>query len=217
MSTTIDLIEKLMPNTGKPIDQLKYSRAIGCLMYAMTSTRPDISYVGTLNYGLSYVGYPSMLYGYSNASWINHVEDSSSTSGSVFLLGGVAISWDSKKQTCITSSTMESDFVALAAAGKEVEWLRNLIHEISIRLKPITPTFIYYDSAVTLVRAYNQIYNGKSRNLGVRHGMNMELIMNGVVSIEFVRSQNNLDDHLTKGLARDLVFKSLIWIGLKSI
>ncbi|GJS78052.1 zinc finger, CCHC-type containing protein [Tanacetum coccineum] len=149
--------------------------------------------------------------------WINHVEDSSSTSGSVFLLGGVAISWDSKKQTCITSSTMESDFVALAAAGKEVEWLRNLIHEISTRLKPITPTFIYYDSAVTLVRAYNQIYNGKSRNLGVRHGMNMELIMNGVVSIEFVRSQNNLDDHLTKGLARDLVVKLVIGMGLKSI
>ncbi|GJY99982.1 hypothetical protein Tco_0517412 [Tanacetum coccineum] len=41
-----------------------------------------------------------------------------------FLLGGGAISWASKKQTCITSSTMESEFVALAAAGKEAEWLR---------------------------------------------------------------------------------------------
>nr|GEV85850.1 zinc finger, CCHC-type [Tanacetum cinerariifolium] len=40
-------------------------------------------------------------------------------------------SLDSKKQTCITSSTMESEFVALAAAGNEAEWLRNLIHEIS--------------------------------------------------------------------------------------
>ncbi|GKC27794.1 zinc finger, CCHC-type containing protein [Tanacetum coccineum] len=29
---------------GKPVDQLDYSRAIGCLMYAMTSTRPDIAY-----------------------------------------------------------------------------------------------------------------------------------------------------------------------------
>ncbi|GJT82604.1 hypothetical protein Tco_1056946 [Tanacetum coccineum] len=55
--------------------------------------------------------------GYSDASWINHVEDSSSTSGWVFLLGGGTISWASKKQTCITGSTMESEFVALAAAG----------------------------------------------------------------------------------------------------
>ncbi|GJS75363.1 zinc finger, CCHC-type containing protein [Tanacetum coccineum] len=232
VSTPMDPVEKLKPNTGKPVDQLEYSRAIGCLMYAMTSTRPDIAYVvgrlsrftsnpsrqhwkaitrvfkylrGTKDYGLSYVGYPSVLEGYSDASWINHVEDSSSTSGWVFLLGGGAISWASKKQTCITSSTMESEFVALAAAGKEAEWLRNLIHEIPIWPKPIAPISIRCDSAPTMARAYSQIYNGKSRHLGVRHSMVRELIRNGVISIEFVRTQHNLADHLTKGLARDLL------------
>nr|GFD17757.1 zinc finger, CCHC-type [Tanacetum cinerariifolium] len=53
---------------------------------------------GTMNYVLSYVGYPLVLEGYSDASGINHVEDLSSTSGCVFLLGGGAISWASKKQ-----------------------------------------------------------------------------------------------------------------------
>nr|GEZ53025.1 zinc finger, CCHC-type [Tanacetum cinerariifolium] len=43
--TPIDQVEKLKPNTGKPVDHLEYSRAIGFLMYAMTSTRPDIAYV----------------------------------------------------------------------------------------------------------------------------------------------------------------------------
>ncbi|GKB85934.1 zinc finger, CCHC-type containing protein [Tanacetum coccineum] len=106
MLYSMDPVEKLKPNTGKPVDQLEYSKAIGCLMYAMTSTRPDIAYaVGRL-----------MFSRLSDASWINHVEDSSSTSGWVFLLGGGAISWASKKQTCITSSNMESEFVALAAA-----------------------------------------------------------------------------------------------------
>ncbi|GKF72527.1 hypothetical protein Tco_0208641 [Tanacetum coccineum] len=119
-----------------------------------------------MNYGLSYVGYPSVLEAYSEASWINHVKDSSSTSRWAFLLTGGAISWASKKQTCITGSIMEFKYVALAAAGKEVEWIRNLIH-----------------SKIT------------------------ESIMNGVISIEFVRSQHNLADHLTKGLARDLVIK----------
>ncbi|GJX15252.1 zinc finger, CCHC-type containing protein [Tanacetum coccineum] len=125
---------------------LEYSRAIGCLMYAMISTRPDIAFAvgklsrytsalhwqalgrvfqylkGTKDYGLTYSGYPSVIEGYSDASWINNMEDHSSTSGWVFLLGGGAISWASKKQTCITSSTMESEFVALAAAGNEAEW-----------------------------------------------------------------------------------------------
>ncbi|GKD03607.1 zinc finger, CCHC-type containing protein [Tanacetum coccineum] len=108
VSTPMDPVENLKPNSGKPVDQLKYSRAIGCLMYAMTSIRPDIAYAvgrlsrftsnpsrqhwkaitrvfkylrGTMNYGLSYVRYPSVLEAYSDASWINHVEDSSSTSG----------------------------------------------------------------------------------------------------------------------------------------
>nr|GFB37490.1 zinc finger, CCHC-type [Tanacetum cinerariifolium] len=148
VSTPMDLVEKLKPNTRKPIDQLEYSRAIGCLMYAMTSTRPDIAYAigrlsrftsnpsrqhwkaitrvfkylrGSKDYGLSYVGYPSVLEGYSDASWINHVDDSSSTSGWVFLLGGGVISWASKKQTCIIGSTMESKFVVLAADGKEAK------------------------------------------------------------------------------------------------
>ncbi|GJT77290.1 zinc finger, CCHC-type containing protein [Tanacetum coccineum] len=168
-NTPMDPVEKLKPNAGKPVDQLEYSRAIGCLMYAMTSTRPDIAYAA------------------------------------------------SKKQTCITSSTMESEFVALAVAGKETEWLRNLIHEIPIWPKPIAPISIHCDSAAILAKAYSQIYNDKSRHLGVRHSMIMELIMNSMISIEFVRSQNNLADHLTKGLARDLVNKSVIGMGLKSI
>nr|GEW68120.1 zinc finger, CCHC-type [Tanacetum cinerariifolium] len=205
VSTPIDPVEKLNLNTGKPVDQLKYSRAIGCLMYAMISTRPDIAYaVGRLK-------------AYSDASWINHVEDSSSTSGWVFLLGGGAISWASKKLTCITGSTMKSEFVALAAAGKEAEWIRNLIHEIPIWPKPITSISIRCDSAPTMARGYSQIYNWKSRHLGVRHYMVRELIRNGVISIEFVWTQHNLADHLTNGLARDLVYKSVIGMGFKSI
>ncbi|GJW58909.1 zinc finger, CCHC-type containing protein [Tanacetum coccineum] len=70
------------------------------------------------------------------------------------------------------------------------------------------PISIRCDSAATLAKAYSQMYNGKSRHLGVRHSMIRELITNGVISIEFVRSQQNLVDHLTKGLTRDLVIKS---------
>nr|GEX33564.1 retrotransposon protein, putative, Ty1-copia subclass [Tanacetum cinerariifolium] len=60
-----------------PVSQLEYFRAIGCLMYAMISTRPDIAFVvGKLS-----SGYPSIIEGYSDASWINNMEDHSSMSG----------------------------------------------------------------------------------------------------------------------------------------
>ncbi|GJW96873.1 hypothetical protein Tco_0178681 [Tanacetum coccineum] len=106
VSNPIDISKKMMPNNGQAISQLEYSRMIGCLMYTMTCNRSDIAFaVGKLSV------YTSKL---------------------VFLLGGGAISWASKKQTCITGSIMEYEFVALAAAGKEAEWLKNLLLEIPL-------------------------------------------------------------------------------------
>ncbi|GJX10752.1 hypothetical protein Tco_0200611 [Tanacetum coccineum] len=195
----IDTSEKLMPNNGQVVSQLEYSRVIGCLMYAMTCTRPDIAFVmGKLS---RYTSNPSTQHWQAIQrvtliqAGLATLKIISSTSGWVFLLGGGVISWASKKQTCITNSTMESEFVALAAAAP-----------ISIRC----------ECAAALAKAYSQMYNGKSRHLGVRHNMIRKLITNRVVSIEFVRSQQNLADHLTKGLARDLVIKSAEGIGLKS-
>ncbi|GKB08885.1 hypothetical protein Tco_0837197 [Tanacetum coccineum] len=186
VSTPMHPVEKLKPNTGKPVDRLEYSRAIGCLMYAMISTRPDIAYaVGRLS---RFTSNPSRQHCHAITRVFKYLKDSSSTSGWVFLFGGGSISWASKKQTCIIGSTIKSEFVALAAAGKEAEWLRNLIHGILIWPKPIAPISIRCDSAATLAKAYSQIYNGKSRHLGVRHSMIGELIRNGVISIEFVRS-----------------------------
>ncbi|XP_074297572.1 secreted RxLR effector protein 161-like [Silene latifolia] len=114
VSTPMDPRVKLIPNTGDAISQLEYLQVIGCLMYAMMRTRPDIAYaVGKLsrytsnpsthhglavkrvlkylkksmNYCLTYTGNPLVIKGYSNVSWITNVEDHSSTSGWVFLLG----------------------------------------------------------------------------------------------------------------------------------
>ncbi|GJZ24676.1 zinc finger, CCHC-type containing protein [Tanacetum coccineum] len=169
-SAPMDTSEKLMPNNGQAVSQLEYSMVGGYLMYVMTYTRSDIAFVVGKLSRLTYTGYPSVLEGYTDASWISNTKANSSTSGWVFLLGGGAISWASKKQTCITGSIMKSEFVALATACKESEW----------------------------------------------HNMVRELIRNGVVSVEFVLSQQNLADHLTKGLARDLVIKSAEGMRLKS-
>ncbi|GJX51577.1 hypothetical protein Tco_0278422 [Tanacetum coccineum] len=94
VSTPIDPVEKHKSNAGKPMDQLEYSRVIGCLVYAMKSTRPDIAYaIGRLS---RFTSYPSRQHWHS-------------------------ITRASKKQTCITGSTIESEFVALAAAGTRLK------------------------------------------------------------------------------------------------
>nr|GEU88241.1 hypothetical protein [Tanacetum cinerariifolium] len=167
-STPMDTSEKPIPNNGHVVSQLKYYRVIGYLIYVMTYTSPDIAFaVGKLS---RYTSNP----GTQHWQAIQRA-----TSSWVFHLGGGAISKAFKKQTCITSLIMEFEFVALTAAGKEVEWLRNLILEISLWSKPIAPISILCDSAATLAKAHSQIYNGKSRHLGVRHSIIHELIMNG--------------------------------------
>nr|GEY61826.1 hypothetical protein [Tanacetum cinerariifolium] len=145
ISTHTDTSKKLMPNNGQAVSQLEYSRVIGCLMYAMTCTRHDIAFaVGKLS-RLTYIGYPLMLEGYTDASCISNTEDNLSTSGWVFLLGG--------------------------AARKKAKWLKNFLFEILLWSKPTTPIYIRCDSVATLAKAYSQMYNGKSRHLGVRHNM----------------------------------------------
>jgi len=190
ISIPFDQSVSLHPNKGCPVTQLEYSKVIGCLMYAMTCIRPDIAYdVGrlsrytsnpsrehwhavkrvlkylkeTMNYCLTYSGDSSILEGYTDASWVTYVEDHASTSGWIFNLGGGAISWGSKKQTCIADSTMAAEFIALAAGSNEAEWLRNLLYEIPVWQKPMAPVSIHCDSQSTLSKAYNQVYNGKSR------------------------------------------------------
>jgi hypothetical protein len=242
--TPFDASMKLYPNIGRAVNQLEYARVIGCLMYAMTCTRPDIAYaVGkmsrytsnpshihwnavhriliylrrTMDYGILYSGYPTVLEGYTDASWITDNDDHKSTSGWIFTLGGGAISWGSKKQTLITDSTMAAEFVALASCSKEAEWLRNLLIEIPIWPKPMSPISLHCDSQATLSRAYSHIYNGKSRHIGLRHSYVRQLLIDGVITIDFVRSVQNLADPLTKGLARDLVWKTSKGMGLKPI
>ena len=63
------------------------------------------------------------LIGYSDADWGGDKNDCKSTSGFIFQIGGTAITWQSKKQTCVTLSTAEAEYVALAGAAQEAVWL----------------------------------------------------------------------------------------------
>lgn len=73
---------------------------------------------------------PKVLEGFLDASWRTNKNDYSSTSGWVVRFGGEVVSWGSMKQKCIADFTGATKFIALILAGKEIEWLRNLLSEI---------------------------------------------------------------------------------------
>lgn len=69
----------------------------------------------------------------------------------------------------------------------------------------------------TLAKAYSQIYNDKSRHFGLRHSYVRQLITDGVITLNFVKSCKNMAHPLTKGLPRDKVSKKTKGMGLKPI
>ncbi|XP_050914894.1 uncharacterized protein LOC127129811 [Lathyrus oleraceus] len=64
---------------------------------------------------------------------------------------------------------MESEFVALASAGQEAEWLRDLLLEVPLAKDNVSKVMIHCDSQATLARAFSEVYNEKSRHIGLRH------------------------------------------------
>ena len=157
VSTPYNPNSQLKKNREHSVAQIEYAQIIGNLMYLMNYTKPDIAYAvgrlswytqspnqdhwtivrrvlkylrGTINYGLCFSGFPSVLEGFSDANWISNSDEMKSTKEYVFILGGSAVSWKYAKQTCITRSTMEVDFITLEKPSSELECLRNLLADI---------------------------------------------------------------------------------------
>ena len=127
-------------------------------MYLSVSTRPDITYAvgnlarytskptkahwtalnrvlrylkGTTHYGILYSRNESIIcVGYSDSDWAGDVNDRKSTSGYLFQVSGGAVTWKSKKQSCVALSTAEAEYVALSSAAQESVWLRKIITEL---------------------------------------------------------------------------------------
>ena len=110
---------------------------------------------------------------------------------------------------------MESEFIALAAADKEAEWLRNMLLDIKLWPQPMPAISLHCDSEATMSRAYSNIYNGKSRHISLRHEYVRYLILHGIITIVYVKTSNNLADPFTKGLSRELVRVTSIGMRLK--
>ena len=112
---------------------------------------------------------------------------------------------------------MESEFIALDLAGQEAEWLRSLLADIPMWGHPAPVISLYCDSQAASGVVNSGAYNGKKRHIHIRHEAVRQLIRNGVLSLEYVRSERNIADPLTKGLCRRLVLDMSRGMGLKPV
>ena len=64
---------------------------------------------------------------------------------------------------------------------------------------------IHCDSQSAIGKAQNDMYNSKSRHIRHRHNTVRQLLSNENISIDYIKSKDNLADPLTKGLTREQV------------
>ena len=68
-----------------------------------------------------------------------------------------------------------------------------------------------------LLLVEHNMYNGKSRHILRRHNTIRQLLSTRVISLDYVKSKDNIADPLTKGLNIELVENSLRGMRLKLI
>ncbi|MCO5558122.1 hypothetical protein L7F22_011699 [Adiantum nelumboides] len=90
---------------------------------------------GTLHLGLFYPkggSLPPDLHAFSDSDWAGCFDTRVSTSGFCFMLGSSCISWLSKKQPTVATSSCEAEYRAIFIAMVECVWLRRLMADLVI-------------------------------------------------------------------------------------
>lgn len=207
----------------------KYRSLVGCLLYISVNTRPDISasiailgqkvskpsqedwnelkrvlkYLkGTAHLKLALGNSQfngELLFGYSDANFAEDKHDRKSNSGHVFLVNGATVCWSSRKQSMVSLSTCEAEFIALSEACRAASWVRRLLTDMKQRIKG--PTTIYEDnqSCLKLIEEEERL-SERSKHIDTRFYFIKDYIVKGLIYAKYCPTEKMLADALTKPL-----------------
>jgi hypothetical protein len=195
MSTPVETNMKLLVDTSSEIvDVTLYRHMIGSLMYMM-NTRPNICFVvntlsqylvepkrvhlvvanhvmrylkGTLDYVLCYTGdFDFGLYGYIDTDWARSDLDGKKTSGCCFSLGSTMNSWKRRKQSSISLSMAEEEYISTCSTNCEAMWLRKLT--TGMFDLEMESTMILCDNHSFIKMTKNPIFHYKTKHIEIRY------------------------------------------------
>ncbi|KAD2805333.1 hypothetical protein E3N88_38710 [Mikania micrantha] len=205
-------------DNGEPVDQTLYRCMIGSLMY-LTASRPDIMYATCvcaryqsapkqshlsfvkriLRYlkGTPVLGiwYPAnqicKLVGFTDSDYDGCSLTRKSTSGGCQFFVGCLVSWQSKKQTSVSNSTAEAEYIAAAHCTAQILWLQYQLLDFGItELK--TPLLIDSEAAKNIIK--NPVYHSKTKHIEIRHHFIRDCFEKGLI----VPEHTNLRRHYRK-------------------
>ncbi|KAI3702067.1 hypothetical protein L6452_27705 [Arctium lappa] len=207
---------------GEDVDVHLYRSMIGSIMY-LTASRPDImfpvcvcarfqvkpkqSHLQAVKRIFRYLkGKPrlGLWYPYeSNFDLIAYSEsdlgganmDRKSTSGGCQLLGARLVSWKCKKQTIVSLSTTEAEYIAAASCCSQVLWIQNQMLDYGVTFLH-TPIFIDNSSAVSIVK--NPVKHSKTKHIEIRYHFIRDCNEKKLIQVAKVHTDNQFVDLFTK-------------------
>lgn len=186
-------------------------------MYLALGTRPDIAHAvsvlsqfncshekkywvaarhvlrylkNTIDISLCFKRTNENLLGYVDADWGNCTIDRRLYTGSVFILVGGAISWQSRKQRTVALSSSEAEYMGLTDTAKEAVYFINFLKELGI--ERLTNVTLYNQGANELAR--NPVYHGRTKHIEIRQHFIREVLINYSVKLEYLPTEEMLAD-----------------------
>jgi len=225
-------------------DPTEYASIVGGLMFVACVTRPDIMCAvgqlsqflnnpsskhllaakrvlrylqGTSTYGITYRPPPLRLQGYSDADWAGDTDTRRSTTGYIVMLNNGAIAWKSRRQPTVALSTMESEYMALTEATKELKWIRTLLAELGhSNGNSDEPTDLFSDNQSAIALAKNPVSHARAKHIDIRHHFVREAIQDKTIWVQYIPTAEMTADSLTKALGREKHEKCTARMGMTS-
>ncbi|CAI7742735.1 unnamed protein product, partial [Closterium sp. NIES-54] len=159
-----------------------YPELVGCLMYLMTCTQPDLAY-------------PLILLARYVASGRHRKR---SSQGYTFSLGSGSVSWRSTRSSSVFSSSCEAEIYAGAMAAQELRWLTYLLTDLGEA--PRSPLVLYVDNKAMLALCQEHRLKHGTKHIALRYFLARDLHQRGQLRLAYVASQANTADVFTKAL-----------------
>jgi len=141
---------------------------------------------------------------FADSDYAKNSDDCCSVSGHVTTLGGMITTWVSKTQNSVTLSSTEAEYVSLASCAQEVIFMQMLLDEVWHCKKP---GLIYEDNTGAIFLVKNAQVGLRTKHIDIRHHFIRELWQKGLINVEYIKSEDNVADVLTKNVTVDLFGK----------
>ncbi|MEL6804806.1 MAG: Ty1/Copia family ribonuclease HI, partial [Bacteroidota bacterium] len=139
---------------------------------------------------------------YTDADFAGDLEERRSTIGYIVFLNSIPISWCSQRIKCTTTSTFESECMAISEACKEISYLIGLVKSLGIEVE--MPTTVYNDNISAAYTASGESSMPKARHSQIRFCHIRGFIRAGIIRILHTRTEEMVADIFTKYLPRQL-------------